>query len=72
MNNPITTGLLCLLTMIVGMAAGYNVGHEAGRRDTAADCRDGMFIYSRQQYDCRRIETMTAREWAAKRESMNQ
>ena len=26
MNHPITTGLLCLLTTIGGMAAGYNVG----------------------------------------------
>ena len=70
MNNPVTTALLCLLTTIGGMSAGYNVGHEAGKRDTAADCRDGRFTYSKQQYACRRIETMTAKEWAAKRESM--
>lgn len=70
MNNPITTGLLCLLTAIGSMSAGYNIGHEAGKRDTAVDCRNGRFTYSKQQYACRRIETMTAREWAAKRESM--
>lgn len=70
MKNPIATGLLCLLATASGVAAGYNVGHEAGRRDTAVDCRDGRFTYSRQQYACRKIETMTAREWAAKRESM--
>lgn len=69
MTNPITTALLCLLS-IVSLAAGYNVGHEAGKRDTAADCRDGRFTYSKQEYTCRRIETMTAQEWAAKRESM--
>lgn len=71
MKQPILTAIIALCAIGAGFASGHNYGEAEGLRKAASGCNaGGRFTYSKVEYACRQIETMTVREWAAKRESM--
>ena len=69
--NATLTGISVLLALILGIVAGHNTGIVEGQRMAASACHGhGSFKYGGNEYRCRSVYTMTAKEWAAKRESM--
>lgn len=71
MKQLILTAIIPLCAIGAGFASGHNYGEVEGLRKAASGCNaGGRFTYSKMEYACRRIETMTAQEWAAKREQI--
>lgn len=68
MKQLILTAIIPLCAIGAGFASGHNYGKAEGLRQAASGCNaGGRFTYSKVQYACRKIETMTAREWAKER-----
>lgn len=65
MKQPVLTATLALIVALLSFIAGNNTGIQEGMRLTASYCiQHGRFDYARQQYACRKIETVTLKQYA--------